>query len=143
MQSLLLESCAECAIHPITTHPKKLKCLELCIDSLGSIDNVGMEDPNYLGVTKRMGVALGCQVHHIGMSPRIQAILTEPYVVCCVIDPQNFVCVYAVILDRQPIALAARELVPVTCPPWVRKSAQKVLLQFRYKILSTVSIRNE
>jgi hypothetical protein len=80
-------------------------------------------------------VSVWREVHNVRVSPWVEAVLTGPDVIARIIDSQDFMAIDAVILYRQLEPFPSSELVAISGPLGVRKTAQQVLLKLRKEVL--------
>jgi hypothetical protein len=136
-QPFLLEPATPSAIQFIAPDPQKFHGFRFGIGARSCVHDVSMEDSDNLGVGKWMGlVSVRREVYDVRVSTWVEAVLTGPDVIARIIDSQDFMAIDTVILYCQLEPFPSSELVAISGPLGVRKTAQQVLLKLWKEVLA-------
>jgi hypothetical protein len=117
MQALSFQPCTPRFVDAIAPNLKELHLSGLARVARNVVDNVGVEDPNDLGICEGVGiVVLWCQCHDVGMGAGIEDILTTADVVGRKNYPHYFVAVNSAVSRDELESLCRCKLVPITRP---------------------------
>jgi hypothetical protein len=135
-QPFLLEPAMPSAIQFIAPDPQKFHGFRFGIGARSCVHDVSVEDSDNLSIGKWMGlVSVRREVYDVQVSPWVEAVLTGPDVIARIIDSQDFMAIDAVVLYCQLEPFRGSELVAISEPLGVRKTAQQVLLKLWKEVL--------